>query len=270
MTYCTAHLTTNSGENIMNKRIWPLMVAILTIFVALLLLPGCSDVNNTAPTKAERQLQARPVDLLLTDCSGSFKSKLDQFTDTFEEVVSDSASRGRRLLHACFDGSALRSLVWMPKADFSQIPDAVKTNPQVASRFTEARALGTVKRIERAIATTENQVGGSGQLEALEVAARTPEVGRVVMVTDLLSFEVDGIDLADATEADIAKTVKLWLPRLGSGLEAVQVFIVGYGLDAGSSKAVRNAVALFTRLITKAGGRVSITKDLPDSLGIGG
>ena len=130
--------------------------------------------------------------------------------------------------------------------------------------------MGTVEKIEQTIAGTKNRVSGSGQLEALEVAAKTPGVGRVYLVTDLISFEVDGLTLASATEAQITETVKLWLPRLGGGLKGVQVFIVGYGLDAGSSAAARNAVTLFTRLITQAGGQVSITKDLPSELVIGG
>lgn len=250
----------------MNKKTWPLLAAILTIVLTLAFLSGCSNSNPPIDTPAERQLAAHPLDLLLTDCSPSFKDRLDEFTDTIQAVTLDSASRGRRLWHGCFDGSPLRTLTWRPKVDFGNLPDSVKASQKVQVRFTEARAAGTVKKISEAIAATEPLVGGSGQLEAIEVAAKTPAVGRVMMISDLLSFEVDGITLATATDADINKAVKLWLPRLGGGLEGVQVFVVGYGLEAGSSKAARSAVELFTRLITRAGGRVSITKDLPPRL----
>lgn len=241
------------------------IVIVLVTVAALLLLPGCGS-NEPPATRAERDLQARPVDLLMPDCSPSFYGNLDVFTGTFEKVVLDSAARGRTLWHGCFDGSPLRTLTWNPKVDFGELPESVMTSEQLASRFNQARAIGTVKKIEQTIAAAKNQVAGSGQLEALEVAAKTPKTGRVFMVTDLISFEADGVTLATATEALITDTVKLWLPRLGDGFRGVQVFIIGYGLDAGSSKAARNAVSLFTRLITKAGGEVSITKDLPADL----
>ncbi|MBK8295500.1 MAG: hypothetical protein IPK93_12405 [Solirubrobacterales bacterium] len=243
---------------------------LITMVAMAVVFAGCGGTEQSTVTKADRQLQTKPVDLLMPDCSGSFKGKLDEFIGTIKTVVSDSATRGRTLWHGCFDGSPLRTLIWSPKVDFGNLPDSVRANDQVASRFTEARAMGTVKKIEQAIAITENRVAGSGQLEALEVAAKTPNVGRAILVTDLITFEADGIRLAAASHADIKQTVKRWLPRLGDGLQGVQVFIVGYGLDAGSSKAARSGVELFTRLVTKAEGQVSITKDLPADLVVGG
>lgn len=242
----------------------------MVLVVATLAIGGCGGTETTAPTKAERDLQTRPLDLVMTDCSGSFKDGLAGFTGTLKAVTVDSATRGRRLWHGCFDGSPLRTLGWDPKVDFGDMPDSVEASGKVETRFTEARALGTVKKIERAIASTEVRVAGSGQLEALEVAAKTSDTGRVFMLTDLITFEVDGLILRKASDKEIRQTVSTWLPRLGDGLQGVQVFIVGYGLNAGSSRAARNAVDLFTDLITRAGGKVSITKDLPDRLVIGG
>lgn len=241
--------------------------------VALMVAAGCGGTDDSiqpGTSNVERQLQERPVDLLMLDISGSFRDQLSKFTGTTQTVVVDSASRRRTLWAAGVDGSPLRTLSWGPKVDFSALPDQVKANEKLASRFTKARAEGMVKQIEKTIAATKNQVAGSGQLEAMEVAASTPEAGRVFLISDLLTFEVDGINLATATEQQIKEVVNTWLPRLGTGLNDVDVFIVGYGQQAGSSTAARNAAHLFTRLITKAGGRVLITKELPDSLEIGG
>ena len=48
------------------------------------------------------------------------------------------------------------------------------------------------------------------------------------------------------------------------------MFVIGVGLGAGSSEAVRNAELLFTTLITQAGGKVSITHEIPATLLLAG
>lgn len=242
-----------------------MLVVIAAALMATVGTIGCGGTDTATETAADQRLQSKPLDLLLPDCSGSFKAKLPGFTDTFTAITMDSAARGRRLWMACFEGSLLRSARF-EKVDFGQLPESVGGNEKLAARFTQARAHGMVKKVEKAIATSESEVSGSGQLEALEVAAKTPEVGRVFLVTDLISYEVDGIDLATASAVDVKEAVKRWLPRLGSGLSGVQVFVVGVGLGAGSSTAVRNAKTLFTHLITEGGGKVSITQELPASL----
>lgn len=245
------------------------VVTLIAVLCATWAVSGCGSTSNPPTTKADRQLETRPLDLLLPDCSPSFRAALPGFRDATQRIVLDSASRSRTLWMACFDGSPLRSVDFDPKVDFADLTDSVSGSETLAARFTEARALGTLKNIEKAIAATENQVKGSGQLEALEMAAKTPDTGRVFLVTDLLSHEADGLNLATVSKVDIQQTVKRWLPRL-RGLRGVQVFVIGAGLGAGSSEAVRNAEQLFTTLITQAGGKVSITQEIPATLLLAG
>lgn len=254
-------------ENTMNKKsTWTVLTSICAITILLGLVTGCGETGNQKSGPEDQALASRPIDLLLVDISGSFRSQVGAFENDMKTVVLDCASRGRTLWVAAFDGSPKRFVTFGPKVNFAQIPDQVASNPTLSDRFTGARALGTANQVERTVAETPVMAAGSGQLEALEVIASTPKVGRAFVITDLVSVEIDGVNLGTATKSDLKAAVGRWLPRLGSGLDGVQVLFVGVGRQAGRSAVVRNAEWLFTRLVEKAGGTVSVTKELPPDL----
>ena len=190
------------------------------------------------------------LDVVFGDCS-SFRRYTKVFVPEMVRVATDSARRRRAVWAACFDGAPLRTLRWAPKVDFGETPPNL-SGPQV-ERLNLARALGLRPRLA-AMADTPEKVGGSGQLEALEVAAQTAGVGRVWMFTDAVINEVDGISLRTATLTEIRDTIRRWTPRL-RGLAGVQLALVGVGLGTHDSQEVRNALALFRGLAAAVGTR---------------
>lgn len=241
----------------------PITMFVVTLTTAL--LAACGPGNSTE-TNPDRQL-----DLVLGDCSASFHDYSAAFVPEMIKVAESSAlSDPRRKLWAgCFDGAPLRTLDWNPTVDFSAEPDELKDNPPLGDKVAIGRALGLKEALTEMLRTSP-KVKGSGQLEALELASQTPDVGRVFVFTDAVINEIEGVDLRNATPSEIDSTVKLWTPRL-AGLKGVDVMFVGVGRGAGRSAAVRNAQLLFTKLARAVGASsFAWTLELPADFNTGG
>jgi hypothetical protein len=242
--------------------------ALVVLAIAAVALGGCggggatSVSGRTSVAAVEEQVEAHRLDLLLPDCSASFRRASKRLVPEMLTVALDSAAQRRVLWAACFAGSPLRHLVWRPKIDFANLPDAVTRNSRLADRFNMARALGLRKELKKIIYGTPRQAPGSGQLEALELASQTPGVGRVFVFTDALILEPDGIVLRTASHREVQEAIARWAPRM-SGLKGVQLVFVGVGLGALSAKSVRNAQALFAGLAHQVGASFSWTRSLP-------
>lgn len=214
---------------------------------------GCGDTDSARKTTNPGQPSAtRTVDLIYGDCS-SFRRYTKAFVPDMVTIAQTSAlATPRRTLWAgCFDGAPLRTLVWKPKIDFSELRPELRANRQLADRFVVARALGLKRQFE-AMASTPTRVPGSGQLEALELAAQTQGVGRVFLFTDAEVNQLDGLRLADATPDAIQATINRWAPRL-KGLRGAQLMFVGVGRGTANTGGVRNAEALFRGLAKRVG-----------------
>jgi hypothetical protein len=205
---------------------------------------------------------AGPLDLLLADCSHSFRRESLQMVPEMVTVAQDSADQRRELWAACFAGAPLRELVWGPTIDFGDLPGPLAHNPRLGDRFNAARALGLEGEFERIIRNTPRGAPGSGQLEALELAAQTPGVGRVFLFTDARILEPEGIPLGDASRTEVEQAVDHWAPRM-HGLAGVELIFVGGGLGAPSSQGVRNARALFRGLAQQTGASFIWGRSLP-------
>jgi hypothetical protein len=213
---------------------------------------GCGEVADThGSTHAPPFLATHRVDIVYGDCS-SFRGNTEAFVPQMVTIAERSAIEQRVLWAGCFDGAPLRTLHWKPKVDFGDLPRDVRRNATVAKRVDLARALGMRRSFMTMIRTTPRRVRGSGQLEALELAAETKGVGRVFMFTDGIVHQVDGISLNTATRAQIDRTIARWAPRL-TGLRGATLLFVGVGRDAYRTAVVRNAKELFRGLAAKVG-----------------
>jgi hypothetical protein len=224
--------------------------AVLALATASACMAGCGGGGSQEAADAQVTPDpgaARPLDLVLPDCSHSFRRASERLIPEMIAVALDSAADRRRLWAACFAGSPLRHLRWTVQIDFGRLPRTATRNPAMADRINQARALGLQSKFEKIIHTTPRKAPGSGQLEALELAAQTAGVDRVFMFTDARIFEPGGVVVGSLSRAGVEGTVDRWAPRL-QGLGGVELVIVGGGLGAPSARAVRNARALFSRL----------------------
>ncbi len=242
-----------------------LAASLLALAVALALLAGCGGGGGGTQSGSAvlgAPDESRPLDLLLPDCSHSFRHESLRLVPEMVTVALDSAAHERKLWAACFAGSPLRDLVWKPTIDFGDLPGPLSHNPSLAERFNAARALGLKSEFERIIRDTPRGTPGSGQLEALELAGQTPGVGRVFPFTDARILEPEGVELGNASQAEVERTVEHWAPRM-RGLAGVELVFVGGGLGAPSSKGVRNAEALFRGLAHRVGATFAWGRGLP-------
>lgn len=204
------------------------------------------------------------LDLLIADCSKSFRASSERLLPAMVTIAADSAEQDRALWAGCFAEAPLRTLVWDPKVDFGVLPKGV--NPSVADRVNVARALGMEPKLLEMIRETPDSDGGSGQLEALEVASETEDLGRLFLFTDAAIHQDHVPDMTTATPAEIRDTIEVWAPRL-RGLRGVHLVLVGVGFGVHNSASVRNAKLLFHGLADRVGAAsFKWTQELPVDL----
>ncbi|MEJ7783290.1 MAG: hypothetical protein WKF96_00715 [Solirubrobacteraceae bacterium] len=215
-----------------------------------LVLAGCGgNKSSTQPAPSA----ARNLDLVFGDCS-SFRRYAEAFVPEMVTIAETSAAQRRTLWAGCFDGAPLRTLHWKPKIDFNDLPIELRGSARLAARVNLARALGLKTKLEQMVRSTPTRVPGSGQLEALELAAHTEHVGRVFLFTDGVINQIDGVGLDRATLRQINQVVDRWAPRL-AGLKHVELTFVGVGRGTRSTAGLRRAEALFRQLAARVGVR---------------
>ena len=235
---------------------WYLRITI-NVAAASFLLTACGG-NGDTPSAPD---PTRPVDIVYGDCSSFRKYSRDYVPDMLA-IAQDAARHKRKLYAGCFDGAPLRTLYWKPKINFGDLPKELRGDDSLAERFNIARALGLRDQFV-AMLNRRQKARGSGQLEALELAASTHGVGRVWMFTDAIVNQIDGIKLAIANGSEIQQTARRWIPRLRPGLNGVPVTFVGVGRGTSSTVTVRNAEELFRLTVRGAGGTFTWSQTLP-------
>ena len=176
--------------------------------------------------------------------------------------AKSSALMARRLEYGCVDGAPLRTL-HLKEIDFGQVTKEVAQDQALRPQLAEARALGLRPKFLAMIAQPE-QIKGSGQLEALELAAQEPDVVRVAFWTDAIPNQIGGINLATASRPRIDATARRWARRMDDGLKGVEIFMLGVGRGVRSgSTTVRNAERLFRGVVEGAGGHLIWSASLP-------
>lgn len=218
---------------------------------------GCgSDNKPTMPAEAVAKSA-----VVYGDCS-SFKRVADDYLGEMVTFADFIAKQRINLRYGCVDGAPLRSLHFQ-EVDFGDIPEAISHNAGLVERFNRARALGLRPKF-RAMLRKQTEFAGSNQLEALELAAREPNLVSVAMWTDAITNAVEDIDdLAKATQQQINTVVKHWTPRMKDGLHGVTVYFLGVGRGTNSSAALRNAEQMFRGIVEGAGGTLIWREDLP-------
>jgi hypothetical protein len=238
-------------------------VSVCAVLLAITPVVGAPAAQHTMPVRTSGSfLKSHRLDLLEVDCSGSFRAVSKTFIPQMITIAENSAEQHRALWAGCFDGAPVRNLVWNPQVDFGDLPPSISSNPTLVSRFNLARAIGLKPQLAHMIETTPTRTPGSGQLEALELAAQTQDVGRVFMFTDAAINEVGGLNLITANAKQIERTIKTWAPRM-TGLRGVQLMFIGVGRDVHFTASVRNAEKLFDGLAKAVGASITWTQSLP-------
>lgn len=239
-------------------------IAAATAVIVALAACGTTGTNETPGAglasggSTGRATQAS-VDVVAADCS-SFRSKLMAFVPDMAAVAMDAAKKQHRFLATCFDGAPARTLTWPINVNFAeQVPGVDRTLTQ---KVNIVRALGLRPKLQRMVQMPE-RVPGSGQLELLEALSQTDGLGRAYVFTDAIPNEVDGINLTTATDAEISRVMRLWVPRMGSGLRDASITFVGVGLGTYRTANVRKARVLFGGIIKGAGARFTWVPELP-------
>jgi hypothetical protein len=223
-----------------------------------LVVSGCGG-SPDPPTSSAKWEATHPIDVILADCS-SYQPYLARFIPNMIEIAENSAAHRRDLYAVCFDGAPLRTLQWAIKENFGEpYPDETAEEGEAENL---SNAEGLKEPFEKMIKTPE-RVRGSGQLEALELAAETHGVGRVWIFTDAIPNEAKGIVLEHASENEIDKTAETWIPRMGKGLQNVSVAFVGAGFGTYSTIEVRKAKVLFKKIVEGAEGHFTWTQTPP-------
>lgn len=247
------------------------LIQSITVLLAVSLgLTACGDTNGATRATPGASISAggsidKPaqgsVDAVVGDCSDSYRSQMMAFVPGMVSIAVDAAEKKHRFLAACFDGAPLRTLAWNPRVNFGEAKPGI--NDTLMEKVNNARALGLRRPFERMIETTPERSKGSGQLELLELLSQTDGLGRAYVFTDGIVNQVDGLDLNGASQKDIDRTVRRWVPRMGDGLQNVSVVFVGVGRGSNSTAKVRNAELLFRGIVEGAGGRFTWAPDVP-------
>ncbi len=237
----------------------------LCVFLALAL--ACAALGGCGG--GDRDPASAKIDLLIADCSASFRESSLRLLPEMVAIAQDSAAREDVLWSGCFAGAPLRTLRWDPREDFGEYPPGVEPGTPFAANLNQARAIGMRRKLRSMVVATKAAEPGSGQLEALEVASQTPGVARVFFLTDAAIHEPEVPELNTASVADLRRTVKLWAPRL-RGLNGVQLTMIGVGYGEHNSASVRAGRVLFRGLAAHIGvASFTWTQDLPAEFSVG-
>jgi phage baseplate assembly protein W len=250
------------------------VISISAVLAIASLLIGCGGGGSSSGTDgvagpSGSVVASHKLDLMLPDCSASFRRASGRLVPEMIEVALNSAAQNRALWAACFAGAPLQDLYWDVRIDFGNLPSSLTSNGHIGEKVNAARALGLRSDFRRIIDDTPRSAPGSGQREAHELASQTPHVGRVFMFTDALIQEPEGVVLRTATHDEVKAVINRWAPRM-KGLQGVELVFVGVGLGAESAKSVRNAQELFSGIAGRVGASFSWTRNLPLAYSEGG
>jgi hypothetical protein len=216
-----------------------------------LALAGCGAQPVTPSaigSLADRALAASGRTTFLLVDGSSFRRFAPDYRADMTAVIGDVAARRGRVLAAIADGQPLTTARILT-ADFDAAPIGA-SDPSVAARFHQAKAIGLAGRLTRLVRNGQ-VVRGSGQLEALAVAANTPSLRTVVFWTDAVVNEPDGFTVTGATRQDVDRQVRRWAPRL-RGLHGRTVVLLGVGRGVHRRATVERAHRLFAGLARAA------------------
>lgn len=230
------------------------------IILCALVLAACGASKDS--TKSEGADTVDNVMVEYGDCSRSFDTLSKQYLPEMVRFAQFAAARKQILRYGCVDGAPLRSLRF-DEIDFSAKPPQI-SNDQLLERYNQARALGLRKKLV-ALLRTPPKYPGSGQLEALELAAREPRLHTVAFWTDAISNAAEDGNIATATDAQLRQIIKRWVPRMKGGLQGATVYFLAVGRGSNSTATVRNAEKLFGGVVEGAGGHFVWREDLPDA-----
>ena len=228
----------------------------------VLALSACGEPVAVAPpavgTIQNSELAAAGGTTFLLVDGSSFRRFAADYEGEMAAVTQVVAAQRGRVLASVADGQPLTTARIL-SADFAAAPPG-GSDPALLARFNQAKATGISRRLKRLMRSSQT-VKGSGQLEALAVAANTPSLHAVVFWTDAVVNEAGGFNATSASRSDVSSQIRLWAPRL-RGLQGRTVVLLGVGRGVHRSETVRLARVLFAGLARAAGFRLRWAQSL--------
>ncbi|HUA74354.1 MAG TPA: hypothetical protein VL988_06325 [Solirubrobacteraceae bacterium] len=214
--------------------------------IAALALSGCGADQSTDPPRDG----ARRV-MNLWDATGATSRIASYRTELTNTIVKEAADHDDVFV-AVLDGQPVTT-AGLRDHNFAQAPPEMEG--EEAAKANQAFAAGFAHQFIASFGARE-AVAGSGQLEGLELAARTPHVAEVMLWSDgIVNERGDGFDLSTASANEVTAEIARWKPKL-AGLHDVTVVIVGVGRGVHHLATVEEAHRLFTGLVDGNGGHL--------------
>ncbi len=213
-----------------------------------LALSGCGAGQSSDPPHPSRRI------MIEWDATGATNRITGYREELKNELVNDAAEHDY-VFAAVLDGQPVTTASIVAH-DFAQPPP--DTEGEEAAEDNASYAEGVAHNL--VTSAGRETVAGSGQLQGLLVAARTPGVGEVVLFSDGIVNEPN-FDLSTADGLTLNTEIKRWKPKL-VGLRGVTVVVVGVGREVGKIVTVERAHRLFAALVDGNGGHLVWTPTL--------
>jgi hypothetical protein len=216
---------------------------------AALVCSGCGGSQpTTGSTSADSQHPAPFRTFVEWDATGAI-NHIPSYKEELATVIQHVANARGEIFAAVIDGQPITTASITARNFGEPLPDGEEPESSTVESAGDGFAYEFIARC-----TTHEVVRGSGQLQGLLVAARTPGVHEIIMFTDAIINEA-GFDLSNATPAELEAEIARWKPKLAT-LRNKQVTLVGTGRGVGRIVTVERAHRLFHEVVEGNGGHL--------------
>jgi hypothetical protein len=216
--------------------------SLIAVAVLGLLLGGCGAVKPPDP----------PTKVFVAWDDSGFSRFVRSYETEVVEAVQKLAAEHDEVLGVVMDGQPLTT------ADISRQYFSPTGPEEDAEERSESLATMAAEFAKKLIHVQPETVAGSGQLQALELAAGIPGVSKILMWTDAIVNEpANHFNLTNASQSEIEAEIRHWQPRLRA-LNGKQVELIGVGHGVHSVATVERAKRLFKAIVPTATLTISL------------
>lgn len=219
--------------------------------VAALLCSGCGSGQSADPKSAP----SRRI-VIEWDAGGATNTDPSYKQELIATIQQVAAARGE-VFAVALDGQPITTAE-IKTRNFAEMSPGMEAQEMRAAN--QAVAAGFAHDFI-ATFTRPELIHGSGELQGLLLASRTPGVSEIYVWTDGIVNEPGGVDLYDANTSELEAETARWKPKL-TGLKNRTVVIVGGGRGVHDLATVEHAHRLFRELVDGDGGHLVWTPTL--------
>jgi hypothetical protein len=219
-------------------------VLLVAVVVAALWCSGC---GSGQPTSAGSPVH--PKVFVLWDATGATNA-IPSYKQELISTIQHVAAEEGEVFAALLDGQPITTAA-ITARNFGEAPP--DTQPQERPAINQAVAEGFARDFVATFVTPE-AVHGSGQLQGMLIASRTPGVTEILMWSDAVVNEA-GFDLSNAGIPELEAEIAHWKPQF-AGLKGKTVVVVGVGRGVHRVVTVELAHRLFQALVAGNGARL--------------